>query len=69
MKKMLSVLLALCLMLPCLAMADGAADGVYTAVCKGFYGDFGVNVTSRTGSSRTSRGRARRRRPSSAARR
>ena len=45
MKKMLSMLLALCLMLPCLAMADGAADGVYTAVCKGFYGDFSVNVT------------------------
>ena len=45
MKKMLSIILALCLMLPCLAMADGAVDGVYNAVCKGFYGDFNVTVT------------------------
>ena len=45
MKKLISIVLALCLMLPCLAIADGAADGAYTAVCKGFYGDFDVTVT------------------------
>lgn len=45
MKKLFSIVLALCLMLPCLALADGATDGVYSAVCKGFYGDFNVNVT------------------------
>ena len=45
MKKLISIVLALCLMLPCLAIADGAADGAYSAVCKGFYGDFNVTVT------------------------
>ena len=45
MKELISIVLALCLMLPCLAIADGAADGAYTAVCKGFYGDFNVTVT------------------------
>jgi len=45
MKKLVSLLLTLCLMLPCLAFADGAADGAYYTVCKGFYGDFDVTVT------------------------
>ena len=45
MKKILSVVLMLALLVPCMALADGAADGVYAAVCKGFYGDFNVTVT------------------------
>ena len=45
MKKILSIILVLCMMIPCMAMAEGAADGAYSTVCKGFYGDFPVTVT------------------------
>ena len=45
MKRIFSLLLCALLLSGAAALGDGAADGTYTAVCRGFYGDFDVTVT------------------------